>query len=291
MKRGSKVKIGVTGADGFLGSRILRYYQDKFDMVGYRHTDMDFTDPEEAEAVLKKDRPDILIHTAAISDVGVCEQNPEYSQKVNVDGTVCLAKICHEIGTRLIFCSSDQVYVGNGEESPHREGEALDPPTVYGRQKIRAEELAFEAWPDTVALRLSWMFAADFRDGKEHGNLISMICKAVEAEEQIQYPVYDRRSITDVWEVVRNLEIMIHAPAGIYNFGSENDRSTYEVVKEFLESAGIKSRILQKNEEAFRDHPRNLRMNIEKVKALGVRFLTTEEALKKAGMLCRKDPA
>ena len=75
------VKIGVTGADGFLGSRILRFYQDKFDMTGYRHTDMDFTDPEEAEAVLKKDRPDILIHTAAVSDVGACEQDPERSEK------------------------------------------------------------------------------------------------------------------------------------------------------------------------------------------------------------------
>lgn len=285
------MKIGVTGADGFLGSRILRCYQDKFDMVGYRHTDMDFTDPEEAEAVLKKDRPDILIHTAAISDVGACERDPEHSEKVNVDGVRILAEICREIGARLIFCSSDQVYVGNGEENPHREEEALCPPTVYGRQKIRAEELAFQAQPDTVALRLSWMFAVDFREGKEHGNLISTICRAMEAGEQIRYPVYDRRSITDVWEVAGNLEIMFHAPAGIYNFGSENDRSTYAVVKEFLESAGFGDQILEKNEEAFRGHPRNLRMNIEKIKALGVRFFQTEEALKKAGMLCRKDPA
>ena len=84
---------------------------------------------------------------------------------------------------------------------------------------------------------------------------------------------------------------MFHAPAGIYNFGSENDRSTYEVVKEFLESAGAGSENLEKNEEAFRDHPRNLRMNIEKVKKLGVRFLTTEEALKKAGTRWKHDPA
>lgn len=285
------VKIGVTGAGGFLGSRILRFYQDKFDMTGYRHTDMDFTDPEEAEAVLKKDRPDILIHTAAVSDVGACEQDPERSEKVNVDGVRILAKICREIGARLIFCSSDQVYVGNGEREPHREEERIAPPTVYGRQKIRAEELALKAQPDTVALRLSWMFAVDFREGQEHGNLISTVCKARESGDRIRYPVYDLRSITDVWEVVENLEIMFHAPAGIYNFGSENDRSTYEVVKEFLESAGAGSENLEKNEEAFRDHPRNLRMNIEKVKKLGVRFLTTEEALKKAGTRWKHDPA
>ena len=45
-KRESKLKIGVTGADGFLGSRILRFYARKYEIKGYHHTDMDFTDPE-----------------------------------------------------------------------------------------------------------------------------------------------------------------------------------------------------------------------------------------------------
>ena len=76
------MKIGVTGADGFLGSRILRFYARKYEIKGYHHTDMDFTDPEETETMLKRDCPDILIHTAAISDVGACEQNPEHSELV-----------------------------------------------------------------------------------------------------------------------------------------------------------------------------------------------------------------
>nr|WP_294463873.1 sugar nucleotide-binding protein [uncultured Sellimonas sp.] len=285
------MKIGVTGADGFLGSRILRFYEEKYEMKGYRHSDMDFTDEEAVRTVLSKDCPDLLIHTAAISDVGACERDPEYSEKVNVDGVRIVAKICREINARLIFCSSDQVYVGNGETMPHREGERLSPPTVYGRQKIRAEELAFQEQPDTAALRLSWMFASDFREGKEHGNLISTVSQAVAAGEQIRYPVHDYRSITDVWEVVRNLEYLFRVPAGIYNFGSENDRSTYELVKEFLESAGIGTGILEKNEEAFREQPRNLRMNTEKAAKLGVHFLSSVEALKKAGTCWKHNPA
>ncbi|MFR7443522.1 MAG: hypothetical protein ACLUUO_08735 [Sellimonas intestinalis] len=137
--------------------------------------------------------------------------------------------------------------------------------------------------PDTVALRLSWMFAADFREGKEHGNLIPAILHAVRSGQHVKYPVWDYRSITDVWEVVANLEQMFDAPAGIYNFGSENDKSTYEVVSNFLESAGIPNSMLERNEEAFRECPRNLRMETEKAKYLGVHFLTTEEALRKLG--------
>ncbi|MFR7443521.1 MAG: sugar nucleotide-binding protein [Sellimonas intestinalis] len=119
------MKIGVTGADGFLGSRILRFYARKYEIKGYHHTDMDFTDPEETETMLKRDCPDILIHTAAISDVGACEQNPEHSELVNVDGVRNLAVICQKIGARFLFCSSDQVYTGNGVKEPHREEEAL----------------------------------------------------------------------------------------------------------------------------------------------------------------------
>ncbi len=282
-KRESKLKIGVTGADGFLGSRILRFYARKYEIKGYHHTDMDFTDPEETETMLKRDCPDILIHTAAISDVGACEQNPEHSELVNVDGVRNLAVICQKIGARFLFCSSDQVYTGNGVKEPHREEEALSPLNVYGRQKVRAEEEAIQVHPDTVALRLSWMFAADFREGKEHGNLIPAILHAVRSGQRVKYPVWDYRSITDVWEVVANLEQMFDAPAGIYNFGSENDKSTYEVVSNFLESAGIPNSMLERNEEAFRECPRNLRMETEKAKHLGVHFLTTEEALRKLG--------
>lgn len=277
------MKIGVTGADGFLGSRILRYYQYKYEITGYRHSDLDFTDLTEADRVLKKDCPDILIHTAAVSDVGACEKDPERSEKINVEGVRNLAAVCSEIGTRMIFCSSDQVYVGNSEKEPHREEEELSPPTVYGRQKIQAEELVFSILPDTVVLRLSWMFATDFREGKEHGNLISSVSQAEKNGQIIRYPVYDKRSITNVWEVVKNLEIMFRAPAGIYNFGSENSENTYEVVKGFMENAGMDLALLKKNEEAFQDRPRNLRMNIDKVKGIGGSFLTTMEALCLAG--------
>lgn len=277
------MKISVTGAEGFLGSRILSYYQNIYNMIGYRHKDMDFTKAEEAERVLRKDCPDILIHTAAISDVGECERDPVWSEKVNVEGVRNLAVVCRKIGARMIFCSSDQVYVGNDEKEPHKENEILCPPTVYGKQKIQAEKIAFSEQPDTVALRLSWMFATDYRKGKEHGNLISAVCQARKEGERISYPVYDRRSITDVWEVVKNLEHMFRAPAGIYNYGSENNDNTYDVVRGLIESAGMSLSMLEKNEDAFRECPRNLRMNVEKVKAQGVMFSSTGEALKKAG--------
>lgn len=276
-------KIAVTGANGFLGSRVAAYYQERYETIGYTRQELDFTDREKAKKVIKRDHPDILIHTGAISDTSACEENPQLSWKVNVEGVSNLASVCGELGIRLIFCSSDQVYMGNQVRTPHRENEKLCPVSAYACQKRKAEQEALRLQPDTVALRLSWMFSADRREGKEHGTLFSSIRDAIQNGCEIRYPVHDYRSITDVWEVVRNMEIMFQAPAGIYNFGSENDLSTYEVVKRVLAHIGKGQNLLKKNEEAFAGDPRNLRMDIEKCRAAGAVFRTTAEALEAAG--------
>lgn len=286
------MKIAVTGASGFLGSRVCTYYRklEKFVVTEYTRSELDFTKKEECKIRLCEDRPDILIHTAAISDIGKCEQDSKISEEVNVEGTKNLAQICGKLGIRMVFCSSDQVYMGNGIEVPHREeGEKLSPPTLYGQQKLRAEEEVFFYQPDAVVLRLSWMFAKDFREGKEHGNLISAILGGIKNQQKMQYPVYDFRSITDVWEVIANLEKLFDAPAGIYNFGSENMKSTYEMVKILAENMKAGQDLLEKNTHAFCKRPRNLMMNIEKVKKQGVTFRTTEEAMEQEGKKIRND--
>ena len=196
-----------------------------------------------------------------------------------------------EINARLIFCSSDQVYVGNGEtNAPQRGGATF---SSYGVRQ--AEDPGGGAGLPGTAGHGGASFELDvclgFPGGKGARQPHLHSKSGVAAGEQIRYPVHDYRSITDVWEVVRNLEYLFRVPAGIYNFGSENDRSTYELVKEFLESAGIGTGILEKNEEAFREQPRNLRMNTEKAAKLGVHFLSSVEALKKAGTCWKHNPA
>lgn len=280
------MKIGITGAGGFLGSRLSEYYQGEsmrkkgLQVCTYDHRTMDFTCREQAESVLMHDQPDVLIHTAAISDIGECQKNPELSENVNVEGVKNLADICAAQGIRLIFCSSDQVYMGSPVTVPHREDEeGLYPPTLYGRQKLTAERYIASVCRDFVILRLSWMFARDYKGRTEHGNLLSELAEAVENRQMREYPVYDFRSITDVWEVVANMEAMFHAPSGIYNFGSENDLSTYDLISSFMRQKGIPDGFPEKDLHSFAEKPRNLRMDMNKCRTLGVVFRSSAEAL------------
>ena len=104
------MKIMVTGAGGFVGSRLAAYYGKKYDVWGVTHKDLDLTNEAAVFKTVENYHPDVLIHCAAISDVAECSKKPELSHAVNVLGMEYLAKACGKTGTKLVMCSSDQVY-------------------------------------------------------------------------------------------------------------------------------------------------------------------------------------
>ena len=274
------MKILVTGANGFLASRILDFYKDKHHIIGLNHRQMDFTSYEQVKEAFDHYKPDIALHCGAISDVGACTENPELSYRVNVLGTENMAKACSIYNTKLIFCSSDQVYFKSSIKEPHMDSEALTPPHTYGKHKLEAEELALNINEDTLCLRLSWMYDRKSREG-EHGSLLTTLMEAISKRTPLSYPINDYRSITSVWEAVENFQKLFYLDSGIYNFGSENDLCTYELVKKVLPLLGGDLGLLEKNYEAFKDNPRNLRMDISKIKEKGIHFLSSLEGFEK----------
>ncbi len=272
-------KLLVTGASGFLGSRIVEYYKDKFEILAPSHSEMDITNEEEVARIFNKNKPNIVIHCAAISDVGMCEKEPERSWKINVDGCVNIAKAAADMSAKCIICSSDQVYFGSTITGAHSEEEVLQPFNLYGREKLTAEQKCLEVNADCVLLRLSWMYDTRTMNAAEHGDFMRTLLQNMELGKMLSYPVHDVRGITSAHEVVRNLEKAIELPGGVYNFGSPNDRSTYETVYEVFTKLGLDVSRLQKNEDAFRDNPRNMSMSQDKINKYGIRFSTTENGL------------
>lgn len=276
------MKVLITGGSGFLGRRTVAY----FEALGHTvfapgHRELDITDAAALDRWFSENRPDGVIHTAAVSDTGVCQKNPEWSETINVTGTVNLAKVCKAHGAKLVICSSDQVYFGSTLPGPHREDEALTPGNVYGCQKLRAEEQCLEILPETVCLRLSWMYARDRSPGEKGDFLSNLQAAMADPSLPLSWPVYDRRGLTDVAEVVRNLPKALELPGGVWNFGSANDLSTFETVRLLLEGHPALPR-LQPNEAAFRDAPRDLTMDQRKLNSAGICFSTTLEGLKNA---------
>lgn len=278
----SKIKLLVTGAGGFLGSRVVDHYSQKYSITGTTRKQMDFTKYTQVESMMKDIKPDVVIHCGAVSDVAKCAEIPEEAYEINVLGTSNIAKACEQYHAKMVFCSSDQVYFGAKGILPHKENEMLAPPHIYGRLKLQAEQECFRFHPDSVILRLSWMYDTKEQKEKEHSNLYWNVKNALRKGESLQFPIYDFRSITNVWETVQNLEYAWKLPSGIYNFGSSNPNSTYEVVVRLLKLMGFQDTHVLQNTEAFADNPRNLTMDLNKILNHGISFNETMEGFKEA---------
>ena len=279
------MKLLVTGGSGFLGRRTAAYFSSHgYQLLTPSHSTLDITDRDTVRNWFRENQPEAVIHTAAVSDTGLCQQKPDWSERINVDGCVNLAQSCREFGAKLIICSSDQVYSGSPVPGPHREEEVLAPNNIYGCQKLRAEQRCLEILPDTICLRLSWMYSTVSFPG-EHGQFLTTLKAALaDSEKPLTWPIHDRRGLTDVETVIKNLPAALKLPGGVWNFGSENQTSTYDTVKELLSQLGMTATLerLIPNAAAFADNPRDISMDLTRLNAAGIDFPATLDGLIRA---------
>ena len=279
------MKLLVTGGSGFLGRRTAAFFHTLgCQVLTPSHRELDITDGVSVLDWFREHRPEAVIHTAAISDTGLCQQKPVWSERINVDGCLNLAECCRDFGAKLVLCSSDQVYSGSVVSGPHREDEKLTPNNVYGCQKLLAEQRCLKILPETVCLRLSWMYSTEHFPG-EHGHFLSTLKAALEDEAKpLTWPIYDRRGLTDTETVVNHLPAALHLPGGVWNFGAENNASTYETVKDLLTQLHMTAALarLQPNETAFADNNRDISMDLTKLHAAGIIFPATLDGLIRA---------
>lgn len=279
-----KTKILITGGSGFLGSRLAYYYRDKFDLLLPSHNELNVSHEEAVKAYMEEHRPEMVIHCAALSNTWYCEQHPEESHRVNVQGTVRIAKACKLTGAKLIFMSSDQVYNGTPTPGALKEEDVLQPVNIYGRHKLEAEQRARRNWPDSVGLRLTWMYDLPDSHMKLHSNILVNLQKASHEGKTIAAATHEFRGVTYVWEVVRNIEKALSLPGGIYNFGSGNSLNSHELHLGVAKMMGLKepSGWILPDEKRFAEQERNLTMDCSLIGKYGIRFSNSLDGIKEA---------
>ena len=146
--------VAVTGAAGFIGSRVvhlLREHHPDWDVtaldnfylgqvreIGDVPVDhVDIRNRSELEAAL--DGADVVCHLAAVSGVDDCEERPDRAYDVNVQGTNNVAWFCRKTGAALVFPFSMAV-LGDPESFPITVEDPRDPMNWYGRTKVLSED-------------------------------------------------------------------------------------------------------------------------------------------------------
>ncbi len=276
-----KKKLLITGGEGFLGGRLAQYYQERFSVTAVGHSDLDIGEEKAVRKLVLDLHPDIVLHCAAISNTGTCEEQPVLSERINKNGTIYLAQACKETGSRLIFMSSDQIYAGSRTLTPNKESEEVPLVNVYGTHKRQAEKSVMEILPDAVCLRLPWLYDIPRAGLKTNSNLVCTLINALVNQQPVTFPVHDYRGITWVWDVVAHMESAMELPGGVYNFGGESSWSAYEIGVFFMKllRQGMETELLIEDGKRYADCPRNLTMDSGKLKKCGIAFPETKSGL------------
>ena len=279
-----KTKILITGSSGFLGSRLAYYFRERYDLLLPSHSELNISREEAVKAYMEEHRPEVVIHCAALSNTWYCEQHPEESHRVNVQGTVRIAKACKLIGAKLIFMSSDQVYNGTPQLGPLREDAWLQPVNIYGRHKQEAEQRAQWNLPDSVGLRLTWMYDLPESPMKLNSNILVNLRKACNEGSILHAATHEFRGVTNVWEVVRNMEQTFALPGGIYNFGSGNSLNSHALHLCVAKTMGLKAPAdwILPDEQRFSEQTRNLVMDCSLIGTYGIHFHDSVEGVQEA---------
>lgn len=243
-------KILLTGVNGFVGNKIKNMYPEEIvEAPSLRNATED-----DVKRIVVTSNADVIVHTAAVSDIAACQKDADTSYYANVLLPVYLAKAVE--GEKLVCFSSDQVYSGSDGDGPYAEEDAK-PMNLYAEQKLEMEQRVLDICPDSVLLRAQWMY--DFVSPK--GNYFINVLSG-----QTSFSTKQFRGISYVKEVTELIPKVFAFPGGVYNFGCETDMSIYQITKLFLQFIGSTDKV----QDAPERH--NLWMDCSKAKKLGLKF-------------------
>jgi dTDP-4-dehydrorhamnose reductase len=170
------VRVTVSGAGGRLGRALIAALEDApfagpFGPIAWDRAAFDLDVPAGIGAVIERDRPEIVVHAAAWTDVDGCAQDPDLALARNGTATGILAAACASRGIDLLVVSTNEVFDGRRTDGlGYRPDDETAPLNPYGASKLAGERAAIEAFghSSTAAalgiVRTAWLYGPPGND-------------------------------------------------------------------------------------------------------------------------------
>ena len=232
------MKVLITGSNGMLGHDLIEVLKDRHELILTTSKTLDITDKEHTIDFISESNPDIVINSAAYTDVDGCEENQDIAYAVNGEGVGNLALACKKIDCPLVHVSTDYVFNGKNDR-PWVEDDEIGPISVYGKSKLKGEEAILETLDKFFIIRTAWLYGIN---GK---NFPKTMLELAENHPEITV-VYDEVGTpTYTPDLAYGISQLIETDLyGIYHLTNSGSCSWCEFAKYIFEVAGKDVKII-----------------------------------------------
>lgn len=228
-------KILVTGARGMLGQELIPYLGILgYDVVGTDSTQLNLLGTQESiRDKVARIRPDIIIHTAAFTNVDGAETNPELALAVNKDGTQKLAMAARELDAIFAYVSTDYVFDGL-QNTPYTVDHRPNPINTYGLTKYYGELIVTEYLEAYYIIRTSWLYGI-------HGkNFVQFVIDSARSGREVSIITDQYGAPTWTGSLCHLIERIVTSGAyGTYHACDKGEVSRYEQAQLICKGAGL----------------------------------------------------
>ncbi|ACT94438.1 SDR family oxidoreductase [Dyadobacter fermentans] len=251
-----KKKILITGSNGLLGQKLVALLVSKAHIetiatargenrlpfqTGYRYVEMDITDPESVDRVLDVERPHVLIHTAAMTNVDQCEIEKDACWKLNVTATETLVAACAKYKIFLEHVSTDFVF--DGTSGPYREQDVPNPVSFYGWSKYAAEKAVMSSDIEWAIARTVLVYG--IAHDMSRSNIILWVKKSLEEGKAIKVVTDQFRTPTLAEDLALGCFLIADQEAkGIYHISGKDFLTPYEMALATAEYFGLDASLI-----------------------------------------------
>ena len=245
------MKTLITGSNGLLGQKLVQLILGKgHELVAtargknrlpipedrYTYRSMDITDRDQVIQVIQDEKPDVVIHTAAMTNVDQCETEREACWKLNVDAVEYMIEACEATGAYLVHLSTDFIF--DGEAGPYDEEATPNPVSYYGESKLAAEKLLFESHIKYGIARTVLVYG--IAHDMSRSNIILWVKGSLEAGKDIKVVDDQLRSPTLAEDLAIGCYLMAEKRAeGVFNISGKDLLTPFDMAVKTAEFFGL----------------------------------------------------
>ncbi|MEP1096480.1 MAG: NAD(P)-dependent oxidoreductase [Cyclobacteriaceae bacterium] len=234
------MKILITGANGLLGQKLIEHYEvdPMIEVIAtgkggnrnregsYKYLSLDITSEAEVNSVIETSLPDVVINTAAMTNVDTCEMEKEACWDLNVNAVQYLIKACETSGSKLIHLSTDFIF--DGENGPYEEDDWTNPQSQYAQSKLASEELFKKTYIKWAIVRT--MLVYGIAQDMNRSNIILWTKQNLEEGKQISVVNDQWRTPTLAEDLAKGCALVIEKKAeGIFHISGKDTLTPYDM--------------------------------------------------------------